>query len=159
MKNKLIYLLIVLVFINCSKNNDAEKKHTKLNSFYDFNFLIQIDDERYGIVESYEYNGSKILQDDSLLIYHKENVNDKIVFDTIKISKKKMDTLYSKITQELKPSYQNNKATEVIPRPPSGDDEWRRCKIELDLIFRGGNKYVLTKTNYKSFMGNLNIKP
>ncbi|KFC24185.1 hypothetical protein IO90_02445 [Chryseobacterium sp. FH1] len=158
MINKFTYLLIIFIFIDCSKKQVVDKQNEKLKSFYDFKFLIQVDDERYGVVESYEYKGIENLEKDSLLVYCKKNVNNKILFDTTKISKQKMDTLYSKITQELEPIYKDNKANEVIPRPPSGDDEWKRCKIELDLLFRGGNKYVLTKTNYKSFIDNLNIK-
>lgn len=160
MKNKFMYLLIVFIFIDCSKKQDVDKQNEKLKSFYDFNFLIQVDDERYGIVESYEYQGAEILQGDSLLVYHKENVNNKILFDTIKISKQKMDTLYAKISQELKPSYQYNKDVDVIPNPPSSyyDDEWKQCKIELDLKFRGGRKYVVTKPDYKRFMEGLNIR-
>lgn len=159
MKNCLTYILVIFIFIDCSEKQDADKQNEKLNSFYDFNFLIQVDDERYGVIESYEYKGTEIAQNDSLLVYHKENMNDKLVVDTIKISKKKMDTLFSNITQELKPSYQNNKAMDVVPRPPFGDDEWKQCKIELDLKFRGGNRYVLTKANYERFLENLNIKP
>ena len=160
MKNKFMYLLVIFIFIDCSKKQDADKQNEKLKSFYDFNFLIQVDDERYGVVESYEYRGIENLEKDSLLVYCRKNLNNKILFDTVKISKQKMDTIYSKITQELKPSYQENKDLEIIPKPPSSlsSDEWKQCKIELDLPFREGRKYILTQTNYKRFMENLNIK-
>lgn len=159
MKNRsyMICFLLFLIFIFSCGDKKTMQKNYKQNSFYDFEFFIEIIDERFGVVESFKYDGDNNLQKNVLSISHTYLKDDNIEHATIKISKRQMDSLFAKISNELRPNYLNNLDTINVPQPESYDDEWKICMIELDLKHRGG-RYVKYQTKYKYFIKNFKLK-
>lgn len=162
MRNNVFIFTLCIFLISCNKKQDIHFKDstsTIINdniSFYDFDFLIQIEDERFGVIESYKYIGNADETLDSCLVIHEKlSSNNKMVYDSIKISKAKMDLIYGLIAEELTPP-DNNKSSEKIPTPKTYDNEWTFCTIKLNLKHRG-EKYNTSLKNYHLFLKKLDL--
>jgi len=152
MKNKIFFAVCftLMLLVNCDSKPEAPNNPSHIEnerdseSFYDFSFSIDIMDERHGVVENIYYNEFLTKNKDSCYIQHSVFFNEanKEKYripktQTIKVSTAKMDSIYNIISNTLTPKYGRNKSTEKIPKIKSYDDEWKTCKIKLDLKFRG----------------------
>lgn len=158
-----ITLSIMLVFFSCKIDkkveleNDKNKIDINKYHFYDFNFKITIYNNPVGVSKEiiYQYD-PKNKKDNKLKIsyfnYHDEN-NKKFkepVERDFYISEGKMDSCFEAITEKITPNFLTNKSNKEIPPPPTSSNEWKYCKVELDLLYRG-DKYVCTSSNTDIF--------
>lgn len=162
MRNNIFIATLFIFLISCNKKQDIHFKDNSNTlikdsaSFYDFDFLIQIEDERIGVIESFKYIGNVDDTSDSCIVIHEKlSNNNKMDYDSLNISKAKMDLTYALIAEKLTP-LDNNKSSEKIPAPKTFDNEWTFCTITLNLKHRG-EKYNASLKNYHSFLTKLDL--
>ena len=161
-RNNIYIATLCILLISCNKKQDINFKDNYSTiikdsiSFYDFDFLIQIEDERIGTIESFKYMGNADETLDSCIVIHEIlSSNNKIDYDSLKISKAKMDLTYALIAEELTPQ-KNNKSILKIPTPKTYENEWTFCTIKLNLKHRG-EKYSTSLKNYHLFLKKLDL--
>lgn len=162
MKSLIITLFVILtLMVGCEyKSETPNSAQNNANSsdsvsFYDFSFLIEVVNERYGVVEIIYYNEFLTKNKDSCFIQHHifadESTNEQYKVpkrQTITVSAAKMDSVYHIIANTVTPKYLRNKSIQKVPPIKSIDDEWKICKIKLDLKLRG-NIYETEDPNYQ----------
>ncbi len=118
---------IFLSLVSCDHKSKAPES-TQYNSdssdsvsFYDFSFMMEVVDERYGVVENIKYDGFLTQNKDSCFIQHHifvdESNNEYKVpkQQTIRISVSKMDSVYHIIANTVTPKYLRNKINTESP--------------------------------------------
>lgn len=142
--------------ITIIENHKPTENHKTEYPFYDFNFKITIYHEPIGvakeIIYKYDYDNKEDLKVLYFNYFNEENDSklDTAIEKSYNVDKKTLDEIFSIISKKVTPKYAKNYSDKEVPPPPTSDNEWESCSIELDLGF-WDDTYMVTTGDTSTF--------